>query len=101
MAYLGNYQTIYVSIETSAKYRCIRLCDAELIHSFSKQNSFIHGVCSVLSYYAVFLSKLVFDSVKNLKGKHVFGKLEIIHVWHSVSSVAQKRNSVDFSNSSC
>ena len=29
------------------------------------------------------------------------GKLKIFHVWHTVSSVAQKRKPVDFSNSIC
>ena len=29
------------------------------------------------------------------------GNLKIFHVWHTVSSVAQKRNPVDFSNSIC
>ena len=32
----------------------LRLCHPELMHSFSKPNSFIHGVCSVLSLNAVF-----------------------------------------------
>ena len=39
--------------------------------------------------------------MKKLKGKHVFRKFEIIHVWRIVSSVAQKRNPVDSSNTSC
>ena len=47
------------------------------------------------------LSKIVFYGVQKLKGKHIFRKIEIIHVRHIVSSVAQKGNSVDFSNSSC
>ena len=36
------------------------------------------------------LSKIVFYAVKKLKGKLVFRKIEIIHVRHIVSSVAQK-----------
>ena len=47
------------------------------------------------------LSKIVFYGVQKLKGKHVFRKIEIIQVRHIVSSVAQKQNSMDFSNSSC
>ena len=32
----------------------VRQCDSGMIHSFSKPNSIIHGVCSDLSFYAVF-----------------------------------------------
>ena len=67
----------------------LRLCDSELIHSFSKPNSFIHGVYSVLSLYAVLLSKITVYGGQKLKGKHVFRKIEIIHGWQVVSSVAQ------------
>ena len=87
-------------IETSVKYRkytVLRLRADTLfqsqIHLFTRYAQFFH----IMSL----LSKIVFDSVQNLKGKHVFRKIEIIHVWHIVSSVAQKRNSADFSNSSC
>ena len=45
-------------------------------------------------------SKIVLYGVQKLKGKHVFKKTNIIHVWHIVSSVAQKRNPADFSDSS-
>ena len=40
----------------------LRLCDSELIHSFSKSNSFIHGV-----YFMLFLlSKIGFYGVEKL-----------------------------------
>ena len=47
------------------------------------------------------LSKIVLYGVQKVKGKRVFRKIENIHVRHIVSSVAQKQNSVDFSNLSC
>ena len=37
------------------------------------------------------LSKIVFYGVQKLNGKRVLRKIEIIHVQHIVSSVAQKR----------
>ena len=45
------------------------------------------------------LSKCVSYGVQKLKGKLAFRKIEIIHVWQFVSSVAQKRNHVDVINS--
>ena len=72
-------------------------CNSGLIHIFSKPNASIHGVCSVLSFHAVFAFE---KGVQKLRGKHVFRKIEIIDVWHIESSVAQKRNFVDFSYSS-
>ena len=68
----------------------IRLCYSKLINIFSKPKSFIHLICSVLSFYAFLLSKIVFYGVQKLKGKRVFRKIEIIHVRHIVSSIAQK-----------
>ena len=47
------------------------------------------------------LSKIVFYGVLKLKDKRVFRKIEFFHVRQIVSSIAQKQNSVDFSNSSC
>ena len=44
------------------------------------------------------LSKLVSYGMQNLKGKLAFRKIEIIHVWQFVSSVAQKRTPVDVIN---
>ena len=58
-------------------------------------NSFIHGVCSVLSFYAAFAFQNCSYGVQELKGKHALRKIEIIYVWQFVSSVAQKRNFVD------
>ena len=82
----------------------IWLCYSKLIHFFSKPKSFSHEICSVLSFYdfmILLLSKIVFYGVQKLKGKRVFRKIGIIHVWHIVISVAQKLNSVNFRNSSC
>ena len=47
------------------------------------------------------LSKIVLFCMEKLKHKGVFMKIEIIHVRHILSSLAQKQNSVDFSDSSC
>ena len=95
MAYFGNHQRIPANFgfhRNPAVQNAdnLLLCDSELIHSFSKPKSFIHGVCSFLSFYAVLLSKTVFYGAQKLKGKHVFMKIEIIHLLHIVSSVAQK-----------
>ena len=81
----------------------VQICYSELTHSFSKPKSFIHWICSVLSFYAVsaFQNCLLWCAETKRAFKRVFRKIEIIHVWHIVSSVAQKQNSVDFSNSSC
>ena len=75
-------------------------CNLGLIHTFSKPNASIHGVCSVLSFHAVFAFKNCLLGCAETKGQNVFRKIEIIHAWHIVSSVAQKRNLVDFSYSS-
>ena len=74
--------------------------DSGLIHSFSKPNASIDGVCSDLSFHAVFAFQNCLLGYAETKGKHVFRKIEIIHVWHIESSVAQKQNLVDFSYSS-
>ena len=49
-----NYPRFSVSIETSANADTLENCNSGLIHTFSKANSSIHGVCSVLSFHAVF-----------------------------------------------
>ena len=72
-------------------------CDPELIHSFSKPISPIHGVCSVLSLYAVFAVQNCLLGCAETKGR----KIEIIHVWHSVSSVAPKRKPVQAVGRQC
>ena len=61
-----------------------------VIYSLDMLSSFI---------FMVLLSEIVFYGVQKLKGKRVFRKIKIKHVLHIVSSVAQKRNSSDFSNS--
>ena len=55
------------------------------IHLFKGYTQFFH-------FMLFLLSKIIFYGVQKLKGKHVFRKTEIIHVWLFVSSVAQKRN---------
>ena len=99
--YFGIYLRIFVSIGTSAKFRSytVMLLKADILFFKTKVN--IHLICSVLSFYAVFAFQNSLYGVQKPKGKHVFRKIEIIHVRHIVSSIAQKRNSVNFRNSSC
>ena len=75
-------------------------CNSGLIHTFLKPNASIHGVGSVLSFHAVFAFLNCLLGCAETKGKHVFRKIEIIHMWHVESFVAQKRNLVDLSYSS-
>ena len=78
-------------------------CKIHIIYGYATQSRYtlfqnqIHIFTGyALSYMMLFLlSKIVFDSVQNFKGKHVFRKIEIFHMWHIVSSVAQKRNFED------
>ena len=74
-------------------------CNSGLIHTFSKPKVPIHGVCSVLSFHADFAFKNCLLGCAETKGQTVFRKIESIQVWHIESSVAQKRNLVDFSYS--
>ena len=74
-------------------------CGLELIHYFSKTNSFIHWECSILSFHTVLLSKIVFCEVQKQNGELIFRKIDIIHEWHIISWVAKKP--VDFNNSGC
>ena len=60
-------------------------------HSFIRYVQFFHFILFLLS-------EIVFYGVQKLKGERVFRKIEIIHVWHIVSSVAQKQILVDFTN---
>ena len=62
-------------------------------HLFIRYAQFFH-------FMMFLLSKIVFYGVQKLKGQGVFRKIEVIHVQHIVSSVAQKQNSVDISKSS-
>ena len=63
-------------------------------HLFIRYAQFFH--------FMLFLrSEIVFYGVQKLKGKHVFRRIEIIHVRLIISSIAQKGNSVDFRDSSC
>ena len=47
-------------------------------------------------FIPVFLSKIDFCGVQKQKGKLVFSKSGIFHIWHIVSSVAQRQNVVNF-----
>ena len=67
-------------------------CDSGLMLTFSKPNASIHRVCSVFFHFMLFLLS---KTVQQLRGKHVFRKIEIIYVWHIETSVAKKRNLVD------
>ena len=51
------------------------------IHLFTEYAQFFH-------FMLLSLSKIVSYGVQKLKGKHAFRKIEIIHVWQFVSSVA-------------
>ena len=56
MAYFENYPRFSVSIEISANEDdLLEYCDSGLIHTFSKLNASVHGVCSILSFHAVFV----------------------------------------------
>ena len=79
----------------------IRLCYSKLIHYFQNQSHLYIRYAQFFHFMLFLLSKIVFYGVQKLKGKRVFKKIEIIHVRHIVSSVAQKQNSVDISNSNC
>ena len=78
----------------------IRLCYSKLIRSFSNQSHLFIRYAQFFHFMLFLLYKIVFYGVQKLKGKRVLRKIGIIHVRHIVSSVAQKRNSMDFSNSS-
>ena len=68
---------------------------------FQNQNHLFTGNAHFFHFMLNLLSKFVFYRVQKQKGKHVFRKMEIICVWHIVSSVAQQQSPVDFRNSSC
>ena len=75
---------------------------AQSCHPFFEKKSHLFIRYAQFFHFMLFLlSKIVLFCVEKLKHKGVFMKIEIIHVWHILSSLAQKRNSVDFSNPSC
>ena len=85
----------------SAKCRSytVMLLKADTLFSiFQNQSHLFIRYDQLLHFMLFLLSKMVFYGVQKLKGKRLFRKIEIIHVRHIVSSVAQKRNSLDFSN---
>ena len=77
------------------------LCYSKLIHTKQNQSHLFIRYAQFFPFILYLLSEIVFYGVQKLNGNRVFRKIEIIHVRHIVSSVAQKQNSVDFSNSSC
>ena len=66
------------------------------------ETKFIYSrlMVSVFHLMLLSLSKIVSCGVQKLKGKQDFRKIEIIHMWQFVSSVAQKRNPANVINSS-
>ena len=54
---------------------------------FSKPKSFIIRYAQFFHFMLFVLSEIVFYGVQKLKDKRVFMKIEIIHVWHIVSSL--------------
>ena len=47
------------------------------------------------------LSKIEFCGVQKQKGKLVFRKSEVFHIWHIVSSVVQRQNVVNLHKLVC
>ena len=93
---------ISVLIGTSAKWRSYTVMLIKADTLFFKTKVIYSLGMLWPSLYAVFaFQNCLLWCVQKLKGKRVFRKIEIIHVRHIVSSVAQKQNSVDFSNSNC
>ena len=68
---------------------------------FQIQKHLLTGYAWFFHFMLYLPSKIVLYRVQKRKGKHVFRKIEIIHKWHIVSTVAQKRTPVGSSNSSC
>ena len=52
-------------------------------------------------FIPVSLSKIDFCGVQKQKGKVVFSKSVVFHIWHIVSSVAQRQNVVIFHKMGC
>ena len=52
-------------------------------------------------FIPVLLSKIEFCGVQKQKGKLVFRKSEVFHIWHIVSSVVQRQNVVNLHNLVC
>ena len=52
-------------------------------------------------FIPVLLSKIEFCGVQKQKGKLVFSKSGVFHIWHIVSSIAQRQNVVNFHKFVC
>ena len=59
------------------------------------------GHASFFHFALCLFAKIAFCAVQNTKGKLIFRKIENIQLCHFVSSVAQKRNPLNFINFSC
>ena len=70
------------------------------MHSFSKPNHLFTEYAQFFHFMLISLSKIVPYGVQKLKGKHAFRKIEIIHMWQILSSVAPKQNHLDLIYSS-
>ena len=55
----------------------------------------------IQNFIPVLLSKMEFCGVQKPKGKLVFRKSEVFHIWHIVSSVVQRQNVVKFHKLVC
>ena len=100
--YFGNYLRILFSIGTSAKCRSYTVMLLEADTFFFKTNAiFSLNMLSSFILCCFCFPKLSSMVCRNYKGKRAFRKIDIIYVRHIVSSIVQKRNSVEFSNSSC
>ena len=91
MAYFGNYQRIYVSIETSAKCRQFTVMRLRADTFFFKiKFIYSRGIVTQFCQFMMFLLSIIgFYGVEKLKGKYVFRKFGTIYVWYIVSTVAQ------------
>ena len=72
-------------------------------HEVLGPKSFIHSEWSDSTFYScpVLFSKIEFCGVQKQKGKLVISKSGVFHIWHIVSSVAQRQNAVNFHKLVC
>ena len=70
------------------------------MHFWARSPLFIQND-QIQHFIPVLLSKIDFCGVQKQKGKLVFSKSEVFHIWHIVSSVAQRQNVVNFHKLDC
>ena len=68
---------------------------------FQKPNSFIRWECLILTFHDVFAFQNCFFGVRKQKGKLVFRRIDIIHVWLIAYCIANQLNLLDFNNLGC